>query len=55
MGIIHWVPAFLKAFLGGRAALAAENLALRHQLAVARGDRTLATRSPSKPASWRRR
>ena len=34
MGIIHLVSAFLKAFLAGRTALAAENLALRHQLAV---------------------
>jgi len=34
MGIIHLVLAFLKAFLAGRAALAAENPALRHQLAV---------------------
>ena len=33
-GIIHLVPPFLKAFLAGRAALAAENLALRHPLAV---------------------
>jgi len=36
MGIIHLVLAFLKAFLAGRAALAAENLASRHQLAVLR-------------------
>jgi len=34
MGIIHLVLAFLKAFFAGRAVLAAENLALRHQLAV---------------------
>jgi hypothetical protein len=34
MGIIRLVPAFLKALLADRAALAAENLALRHQLAV---------------------
>ena len=34
MGIIHLALAFLKAFFAGRTALAAENLALRHQLAV---------------------
>jgi hypothetical protein len=34
MGIIHRVLAFLKAFLAGRAARAAENLALRHPRAV---------------------
>ena len=34
MGIIHLVLAFLKVFFASRAALAAENLALRHQLAV---------------------
>ena len=36
MGIIPWSSAFLKAFFASRAALAAENLALRHQLAVLR-------------------
>jgi hypothetical protein len=34
MGIIRAVLAFLRAFSVGRAALAAKNLALRHQLAV---------------------
>ena len=34
MGIIQTVLAFLRVLLVGRAALAAENLALRHQLAV---------------------
>jgi hypothetical protein len=36
MGISRLIVAFLKALLGSRAALAAENLALRHQLAVLR-------------------
>ena len=34
MGIIRTVLAFLRALMAGRAPLAAENLALRHQLAV---------------------
>jgi len=34
MGIIQTVLAFLGALLAGRAALATENLALRHQVAV---------------------
>jgi hypothetical protein len=34
MGIVGRFLTFLKAFFAGRAALAAENLALRHQLAV---------------------
>jgi len=34
MGIVQTVLAFLRALMAGRAALAAENLALRHQLAV---------------------
>jgi len=34
MGIMQTVLAFLRALLVGRAALAAENLALRQQLAV---------------------
>ena len=36
MGMIHLALAFLKAFLASRAALAGENLALRHQLVVLR-------------------
>ena len=34
MGIVQGILAFLRALLVGRAALAAENLALRHQIAV---------------------
>ena len=34
MGIIWTILAFFRAFFAGRAALAAENLALRHQIAV---------------------
>jgi hypothetical protein len=34
MGILRLILASLKAFFAGRAALAAKNLALRHQLAV---------------------
>ena len=34
MGIIHLVLAFLKVFFASKAALAAENLALRQQLSV---------------------
>ena len=34
MGILRLILAFLKALFAGRAVLAAENLALRHQLAV---------------------
>ena len=34
MGIIRTILAFLRALMAGRAALAGENLALRHQLAV---------------------
>ena len=34
MGILRLILAFLRVLLGSRAALAAENLALRHQLGV---------------------
>jgi hypothetical protein len=34
MGIVRMVLAFLRALMVGRAELAAENVALRHQLAV---------------------
>ena len=55
MGIIHLALAFLKAFFAGRAAVAAENLALRHQPAVfQRSGRCgeLPQAASAEPESW---
>jgi len=55
MGIIHLVLAFLKVFFASKAALAAENMALRHPLAVLQRSvkrPTPTTRPPALSHRW---